>query len=308
MLYVCTLPLFPLSCLVFAVFYWCEYPSSLCNWITDYCNLFFTAISHHNVALPWFPDGCPDLYHGKRFPRRLAIPTRILTVRWESGLQASSQSNLFTQVLSSIRINGVLYSCNQCTRPFCAVLPDGSLGHFHTPGAIAFSTELCAPIARFPCRSGRSPFLISVRLPVCCPVFSFPSSSLATFFDFMGRATFNVLHGFLPRVAFPLPPIARPVIMSSMHYFGCTESLFHVFPCLSTFVCDRQAHSLSLNEVPLLSQTCFQVHPPSFLFVVIGTLPFSQQGISPPSSFFAIAFRIQGCQCERKNEMTWCAN
>ena len=235
---------------------------SLCDWITDYCNLFFTATSHHNVALTRFPDGCPDLYHGKSFPHKLAIPTQILTVRWEIGLKDSSQSNLFTQVLSSIRVNGVLYSCNQCTWPFCAVLPNGSLGRFHTPGAIAFSTGPCAPIARFP---RHSPSLISVRFPVCCPVFSFPSSSLATLFDFMGQATFNALHGFLPRVAFPLPPpIACPVIMSLMHFFGCTESLFHDFPCLSAFVCERQAHSLSLNEVPPLSQMCFP-NPPTLL-------------------------------------------
>ena len=66
---VCTLLLFPLSCLVFAVFYWCEHPSSLCDWIADHCNLYFTATSHHDVALTRFPDGCLDLYHGSvRFP------------------------------------------------------------------------------------------------------------------------------------------------------------------------------------------------------------------------------------------------
>ena len=198
----------------------------------------------------------------------------------------------------------MLYSCNQCTRPFCAVLPDGSLGCFHTPGAIAFSTELCASHGF---RAVVPPSFRCVSLFVARSFLSLhPHWQLfLTLWD--GRLSTRST-AFCPVWHPPLPPIAHPVIMSSMHYFGCAESLFHGFPCLSAFVCERQAHSLLLNEVPLLSRTCFPSPSTLFLFVVIGTLPFSQQGISPPSSFFAIAFRIQGCQCEQKNEMIWCAN
>ena len=68
----------------------------------------------------------------------------------------------------------------------------------------------------------------SVHFPVCCLVLSFHSSSLLTL---LGQATFNMLDSFLPHVAFP-PLFAHPVIMSSMHFFGCTKLLFRDFPCL----------------------------------------------------------------------------